>query len=119
MSNVTGKQFFASIFIFTLFSGAAQAGESEIGMEGWEFSPAELTIVEGESVVWYNDDDTNHDLAFFTKLENAPTLEKPYKVRSTKRYTLTFNKAGTYNYTCKIHRDYDMKGVIIVKGIEK
>ena len=93
----------------------ALAEEPRIGMEGWEFSPAEVTIKSGETVTFHNNDDTNHDIAFDEGIEERPTLEKPYKVRQTKEYSLTFTKPGTFNYVCKIHRDYDMKGVIIVK----
>ncbi len=95
----------------------AQTEEEEnvIGMEGWVFNPTEKTIKAGETVIWLNDDDTNHNIAFIDEVENAPTMEKPKKVRKTKRYSLTFPKPGVYNYVCKIHLDYDMKGVIIVK----
>ncbi|HEC16844.1 MAG TPA: hypothetical protein ENI99_09785 [Sedimenticola sp.] len=119
MPNKSRARFITSIFILAFSFGVAQAGEHEIGMAGWEFNPAELTITAGETVVWYNDDDTNHDIAFEIEFENAPTLEKPHKVRSTKRYAMTFNQPGIYRYTCKIHRDYDMKGVIIVKEADK
>ncbi len=119
MQNITRAQFIASVFIFIFSFGTLQAAVGEIGMEGWEFGPAELIIVEGETAVWFNNDDTNHDIAFETEFENAPTLDKPHKVRATKRYSLTFNKAGVYKYFCKIHRDYDMKGAIIVKEVDK
>ncbi len=108
------KRLTALVPFFVIPLGAAQAGGNRVGMEGWEFDPAELTIRKGESVTWVNDDDTAHNLAFETELESAPTLEKPTKVRMTEEFTLAFNKAGVYKYTCKIHRNYDMNGVITV-----
>ncbi len=97
----------------------AIAADYKIGMEGWEFNPAELTVHAGDTVTWINDDDTNHDIAFEIEFEGAPTLDNPHKVRTTKQFSLAFDKPGVYRYTCKIHRDYDMKGIIKVKLVDK
>jgi len=99
----------------TIFSVEALAEEHKIGMAGWEFNPVKLNIKTGDTVTWLNDDDTNHNIAFEIEFDSAPTLEKPIKVRATKEYSLVFNQAGTYHYVCKIHANYDMKGVIIAE----
>jgi plastocyanin len=96
-------------------SDRAQAEEYKIGMEGWEFNPATLTIKAGDVVTWVNDDDTAHNIAFKIEFEGAPTREKPVKVSTTNRYSLVFNNTGTFHYYCKIHENYDMKGTIIVE----
>ncbi len=107
-------------FILMLsYSGLGQAGEFKVGMEGWEFNPAKLTIQVGDKVTWLNDDDTAHNLAFEIEFETAPTRSKPTKVRMNKEYSLVFNKAGVYKYICKIHESYDMKGVIVVSSEDK
>lgn len=102
---------------FSILSCAhrAQAEEYKIGMEGWEFSPAILTIKAGDMVTWVNDDDTAHNIAFEVQFDGAPTREKPVKVRTTEGYSLVFNNTGTFHYVCKIHENYDMKGTIIVE----
>ena len=96
-------------------SDRAQAEEYKIGMEGWEFSPATLTVKAGDMVTWVNDDDTAHNIAFEIEFNGAPTREKPVKVSMTEGYSLVFEKTGTYHYVCKIHENYDMKGTIIVE----
>ena len=89
--------------------------EYTVGMEGWEFNPPELTIKVGDTVIWYNDDDTAHNIAFEIEFADAPTMNKPQKVRMTEKWSFTFDKPGVYKYICKIHRNYDMNGVVIVK----
>ncbi len=108
------------LFLATLIIGAGApspilAEEHTVGMEGWEFDPVELTIRAGDTVVWHNNDDTAHNIAFEVEFDGVPTMDKPRKVRMTERWAFTFDKASVYKYTCKIHRKYDMDGVIIVK----
>jgi plastocyanin len=102
-------------FSILSFSDRVQAEEYKIGMEGWEFSPASLTIKAGDVVTWVNDDDTNHNIAFEVEFNGAPTREEPVKVRTTKEYSVVFKNTGTFHYFCKIHEDYDMKGTIVVE----
>jgi len=97
------------------FSDASLAQEHRIGMEGWEFNPASLTIQADDVVTWLNDDDTNHNIAFEIEFDTAPTRTAPVKVRKTKEYSLVFKEKGTFHYVCKIHEDYDMKGTITVE----
>ena len=58
----------------------APAEEHVVGMEGWEFYPAELTIRVGDTVVWHNDDDTAHNIAFEIERDGLPTMQRPRKV---------------------------------------
>ena len=53
--------------------------------------------------------------AFDIQFDSAPTMEKPIRVRIAEKWHYTFDKPGVYKYTCKVHRNYDMKGVIIVE----
>jgi len=122
MLNLTDKRVAIFFLIFALTYGMAFAGGVEqttghkVGMQDWVFTPAELTIQVGDTVTWLNDDDTNHDVAFYEITPvNAPTREKPQKVRKRKEFTLSFDHAGVFKYVCTIHEDYDMKGVIVVK----
>lgn len=92
------------------------AADHTVGMEGWEFDPAKLTIQVGDTVVWHNNDDTAHDIAFEMERDGVPTIDKPQKVRMTEKWTMTFDEPGVYKYTCKIHRKYDMNGVVVVEA---
>lgn len=100
------------------FAGApspVRAAEHTVGMEGWEFDPVELTIRVGDTVVWHNNDNTAHNIAFEIEFDDVPTMDEPRKVSMTEKWAFTFDKPGVYKYTCKIHRNYDMNGVIIVE----
>ena len=96
-------------------TGADDTRENMIGMEGWVFDPTEVTIQVGATVTWLNDDNTTHDLAFIVERDGLPIMDKPYKIRQNETYSITFDEPGTFEYVCKLHLDYDMKGTIIVK----
>ena len=98
-----------------LFTGTAYAAEHKVGMEGWTFNPAVITIKAGDSVLWVNDDDTTHKIVFEDEALGGPTKESPVKVRQGKEFSLTFKKAGVYKYYCVPHLGQDMKGMVIVK----
>lgn len=114
-----GRAYLSGIFLFLAISAKqpdfAFAEEHRVGMTGWEFHPRELTIEAGDTVVWINDDDTRHNLYFDDETLGGPTEENPLMIEVGEKFSLTFDKAGTYNYRCKIHRLQDMTGVIIVK----
>jgi OOP family OmpA-OmpF porin len=103
------------MLVVFLSAAADDTGEIVIGMEGWEFAPDVVTIPVGATVTWLNDDDTTHDLAFPGEHVGLPTTAKPHKVRQTETYAVTFDLPGTYEYVCKRHLDYDMKGSVIVE----
>lgn len=111
--------FLALTFSFVFYTGKGWAEEHKVGMEGWEFHPATLTINAGDKVLWINDDDTTHDIAFEDDSSGMPTIEKPERIRAGKQFSFTFNKPGEFRYRCNIHYDYDMIGTIIVKGASK
>ncbi len=99
-----------------LASGVLQSAEYKVGMQDWIFTPEELTISAGDSVTWLNDDNADHNLAFYeVRPAGAPTEKKPQDIRVGQEYSLVFNQTGVFKYVCKIHRRQDMKGVITVK----
>ncbi len=106
----------AVVFLFALSfsSGANDRAESTIGMEGWEFNPAQVTVQVGDKVTWLNDDDTTHDLFFIDHSTGLPARDKPLKIRQTEAHSITFSMPGTYDFACKIHFNYDMKGRVVV-----
>ena len=115
MSNLSKALLLTACIVSAGVVSSVSAAEHTVGMEGWEFRPPTLTIKVGDTVIWHNDDDTAHNIAFGIEFEDAPTMDKPQKVRMAEKWTYTFDKAGVYKYTCKIHRNYDMHGVIVVE----
>ena len=81
--------------------------KQDITIQNFAFSPAELRIKKGETVVWTNKDSATHtvtalDGSFDSKgLNNAQT------------FSFTFENAGTFEYKCSFHSN--MKATIIVE----
>ena len=91
------------------------------------FSPRELSIRTGESVVWKNNTNETHTVtADPTKVSNRdsvvlPTGAKAFhsgEIRPGKTYRQTFNTAGTYRYVCIPHEKDGMMGTITVRPAE-
>ena len=90
--------------------------EYKVGMAGWEFKPAHLSISVGDTVIWINDDDTKHKLSFEDESLLGPTKSMPHKFDQNDRFAFKFIKSGSFKYVCTTHEDQDMVGLIIVKG---
>jgi plastocyanin len=75
------------------------------------YSPMELTVPVGSTVVWNNNDDMTHTVTSGEGIFDSGLLE-PGDI-----FTHTFNTPGEYLYFCEIHGDpggLGMAGMIIV-----
>jgi plastocyanin len=75
------------------------------------FSPSELTVPVGTTVVWKHESSLPHTVTSDTGLFDSGTLARG------DTFEFTFTKAGTYPYHCKFHGDVGgvgMSGVITV-----
>ena len=109
-------RFFSFMMFFSFFMGSyAYGAEHKISMKDWLFNPRELAVDVGDMVTWVNEDDTMHNIYFEADFPEAPQKDDPQKIKARKKFSLKFEKAGEYNYYCKNHLDYDMKGKVIVK----
>ena len=85
-----------------------QVGNYNIEIKDFTFSPLELRIKQGETVVWTNNDNVKHTITSDSGSElNSEQLSK------SQTYSHTFNTAGTFNYHCNLHPS--MKAKIIVE----
>jgi plastocyanin len=75
---------------------------------GFRFSPAQLTIAVGETVVVSNADSDHHT---FT---DSPTFDSG-DVAPGAAYSYRFTTAGTYDFVCTYHSGAGMKGSITVR----
>ena len=105
----------AAIISF-FFYGEASSEEVKISLEGWEFNPSSIKIYTGDTVIWFNDDDTTHNMVFDKTEPGMPAKEEPYKIRVGKEFSWAFKTPGEFTYYCKLHHDYDMVGKVIVVG---
>jgi plastocyanin len=79
--------------------------ENIVTIKNFAFSPTPLTVSEGATVTWVNEDDAPHQIdsdAFSSSSLSRGAI-----------FSYTFDQIGTYDYSCGIHPS--MKGVIVVK----
>jgi len=103
-----------SFFLFAIPVDALSK-EYKVGMEGWEFNPASLTIKPGDEVIWINDDDTRHKISFEDESLGGPTRDHVHKFNVGDKFHFKFTRVGQYKYICTTHEGQDMVGVIIVE----
>lgn len=108
------KQFWSYLFVVAALLACQSAGADtvKIGMKNGMFAPAAVTINAGDRVVWVNDDeDTHHRVNF-----DDPSLKSSEDLKTGKEYAVVFNKPGEFAYSCYYHKDYGMKGKVVVIG---
>ncbi len=100
-----------SVIISVIFlSGCTQQpvnpGENTVLIENLTFNPNSLTVENGTTVTWINNDEVDHTIVEDNDLFSSGTLT------NGQNFTYTFTTVGTYNYFCGIHPN--MRGKIIV-----
>jgi plastocyanin len=90
-----------------VISGTTRAAQHTVTMEGVQYSPAELTVRRGDTVVWVNKDPFPHTATADDKSFNSGSIA----VNGTWKYVAT--KDGVHSFTCNFHPT--MKGKLTVK----
>jgi len=94
-----------------LLSGCTQQqtnpGTNTVSIENFSFNPNTLTVPNGTTVTWINNDNVDHTVTAEGGLFNSGPLS------NGQNFTYTFTVPGTYNYSCSIHTS--MKGTILVQ----
>lgn len=85
----------------------SQAKTYHIDIKNFSFGEP-LTVEVGSKIVFTNYDDMNHNAVAVDGSFSTPLLKKG------ESYTITLNKAGSYDYYCEPHKEF-MTGTIIVK----
>ena len=86
---------------------AMKTGPGDVGITGFAFGPAKLTIGPGQYVTWTNGDDSPHQVTLIASQERSPVLLKGQS------HTQAFVAPGVYEYGCGLHPA--MKGIVEVK----
>ena len=92
-------------------SGSADAQTAEVGMtDKLVFAPTTVTAKVGKvTLSAQNEGNTPHNLTFDDKsLGKTGTISG----KETKDVTVTFDKAGTFTFTCTFHEGMDGKVVV-------
>ena len=89
--------------------GAAQTNPAatEVKIDNFSFTPAELKVAVGTTVTWTNGDDIPHTVVSTDKVFKSKVLDTGDK------FSFTFTTAGTFPYFCSIHPK--MTGKVIVQ----
>ena len=88
-------------------SGQTGPGSAAVSIRNYAFSPNQLTVTRGTTVIWTNNDPVGHTVTSDDGKFNSGIIA------SAKTFSYTFNASGTYAYYCTIH-PY-MKAEVIVK----
>jgi plastocyanin len=87
---------------------AAAADAAEIKIDNFKFSPTPLTVPNGTTVSWVNQDDIPHSIV-------CPALAfHSHPMDTDGRTSFLFDKPGKYDYVCGLHPF--MRGQVIVQG---
>jgi plastocyanin len=84
-----------------------QKSATEVKIDNFSFTPAQLTIAAGTTVTWTNQDDVPHTVVGTGGAFKSKALDTDDK------FSFTFDKPGTYAYFCGVHPM--MTGKVIVQ----
>ena len=87
-------------------STVAKAPKGDVQIVGFQFMPAKISATAGKPLKFLNTDDSPH----FIVVADGPKTELLLRGQTA---SITFDKAGGYNYICGLHPS--MKGTIEVK----
>lgn len=85
----------------------AEAADIPVTIKNFDYSPWDLSIASGTTVVWKNLDGEPHTVASVDGMFHSPGLDQ------NDSYSFTFNRPGVFKYICSIHPK--MKATITVK----
>ncbi|HLX13920.1 MAG TPA: cupredoxin family copper-binding protein [Bradyrhizobium sp.] len=89
------------------FGAVAAQEENAVVIDNFTFTPAELTVAVGTTVMWVNHDDIPHSVVDKSKAFRSKPLD------TKESFSYTFASAGTFDIFCGLHPQ--MKEKIIVK----
>lgn len=100
----------ASLLALPIVAASANAASHStshtVVIKGMKFTPADLVINAGDTVMWINEDSTRHSATDLNGAFDTGLLSKGASA------SLTFGGAGTFNYRCTPHGS--MRGTITI-----
>jgi len=86
---------------------ASTAKTVSVSVKGFKFTPADITVNAGDTVIWTNEDSTTHTV------ESSDGTLRSDELSNGDKYEHKFTKAGKFNYICGIH--HSMQGSVTVQ----
>jgi len=92
-------------------SSAAPGGARtvDVAIQNFAFSPVTVTVDPGDTVRWTNFDSASHSAVTIVTGFITQTLAQNQSA------SLTFDRAGTFDYICGVHGP-SMRGTVVVRG---
>jgi len=81
----------------------------EVSIRGFTYSPAELTVKTGTTVLWTNEDTAPHTI---TSTDSNRTLDSA-DLKKGESFAFIFESPGTYEYFCALHPNMRAKVIVI------
>lgn len=80
------------------------------------FSPKTITVKPGDTVVWVNEAEEEHNIASYPDgfPKGAAPINSHYLKKKDEKWSYTFSKEGTYEYHCIPHLPMGMRGKVVV-----
>ena len=104
------KQSLQALLLLLLFSCALHAAEpQQVVIKKFKFIPQEITIAQGETVQWVNQEKRQYHSVFFEQ----EGLEESEYLFPDDRWQRTFTRPGSYPYRCGPHPK--MVGIVHVQ----
>ena len=91
---------------------AQNGDEIQIELRGFRFNPDMVTIKQGTTVTWVNEDGAAHTVVSGVR-DNKSGLFDSGNISSGSTFSYTFNEKGTFDYFCEPHSGMD--GTILVE----
>jgi amicyanin len=85
------------------------AGPGTVTIKSFAFGPQQITVKQGTTVTWTNQDNVPHTVVSDA---GAPDAFSSGSLIQGETFSFRFTKTGTYDYSCSIHPS--MKGTVIV-----
>jgi plastocyanin len=101
-----------SVSVFLTLSLPAQTSQ-KVSVTNYVFSPAQITITAGDTVIWKNNGGSHNVNGKQTTFSSNPA-SFGNSLGSGWTYKFVFTTAGTYNYQCDPHAAMGMVGKVIV-----
>jgi len=95
-----------SVVCCVVYAATALPGETRASINNFMFKPDTIAVPVGTTVVWQNDDEIPHTVTSVDGTFHSSALD------TKDQFGFTFDKAGTFEYFCRLHPR--MKGKVVV-----
>jgi len=68
-----------------------------VSIQGFKFTPSDITVKAGDTVVWKNEDSAPHTV------ESADGIFRSDELSKGDTFSFTFTSPGNHDYKCGIH----------------